>query len=251
MLGRFAFASPDGDNGFMIDRRSRDEMGKAIRDYMEERIAAFDLADSLDCIAHATKDETVKLVGKLMWFHYDDLKDHKIVASKQEWDYFNRLLLLLESEVEAEFVKTHASWRAEQAVAALCLAGFVFVALRSGFGKSLFVYTLLSGAVSMLLVRLRLRGWEKPSPAKIAITPFPSIASLLSIRRRVTMFARKRYPKSIAGRRIRNPFVETVRWIPTGVLWLVFSPIVLLIQMLPHRQLEPRIEMPKPERAAR
>lgn len=226
-------------------------MGKVIRDYMEERIAAFDLADSLDGIAHATKDETVKFVGRLMWFHYDDLKDHKIVASKQEWDYFNRLLLLLESEVEAEFVKTPRSWRAQQAVAALFLAGFVFVALRSGFGKSLIVYTLLSGAVSMFVMWSGLRGLEKPSAAEIAITPFPSIASLLSIRRRVTMFARKRYPKSIAGRRIRNPFVEKVRCIPTGILWLVFSPIVLLIQALPQRQLEPRIKMPEPERAAR
>ena len=70
-------------------------MSKAIRDYMEQRITSFELADSLDCMAHSTGDKTVKLVKKLMWFHYDDLKDHTIVASKQEWDYFNRLLLLL------------------------------------------------------------------------------------------------------------------------------------------------------------
>ena len=142
----------------MIDRKARSEMCKAIRDYMAEGISAFELDDSLDCIAHDSRDSTVKFVTKLMWFHYDDCKDHKIVASKQEWDYFNRLLLLLESEAEADFVRVRTSWRAEWL----------------DFFHS-----------------------EKPSAAELAVTPFPSISSLLSLRREMKHFVRTRYPRRI------------------------------------------------------
>jgi len=196
----------------MIDRKSRDEMGKAIRNYMAETTGAFELADSLYSIAHDTQDGTVKFVEKVMWFHYDDCKDHKIVASKQEWDYFNRLLLLLESDAEAEFVRSRNSWRSEW---------------RSIFRS------------------------EKPSAAEAAITPFPSISSLLSLRRSVKGFARTRYPSKIAGRRIRNILVEGILWIPQRILFPIFSPIVFLIRMLRRSQLVPRIKMPERGREIR
>ena len=118
-------------------------MSKAIRAYMAETITAFQLDEALFTIADATQDGTVKAVAKQMWFHYDDCKDHKIVSSKQTWDYFNRLLLLLESEAEAEFVRTRTSWRAEW---------------------HSFFHT------------------KDPSAAEIAIVPFPSISNLLWLR---------------------------------------------------------------------
>ena len=204
--GPFAFTNSDVDNGFMIDRKARDEMGKAIRDYMEERIGAFELHDSLDCIAHETEDGTVKVIGRQIWFHYDDCKDHKIVASKQTWDYFNRLLLLLESEAEAEFVRTRTSWRAEW---------------HSFFHR------------------------EEPSAAEIAIMPFPSISSLLWLRRRVKVFPRSRYPRGIAKRRIRNFLVEKLMCIPWIVVMFVLSPVVLLFRILRRSHLELRITMPQ------
>ena len=171
---------------------------------MAERIGALELGDELHIIAHATQDSTVKFVNRVMWFHYDDCKDHKIVASKQEWDYFNRLLLLLESEAEAEFVRIHTSCRAE---------------LRSFFQRG------------------------KPSAAELAMTPFPSISSLASLRRSVKQFVRSRFPRHIAGRRIRNIFVEKILWIPWTAVWLICSPFVLIIRMLRRSHLEPRVKM--------
>ena len=206
--GRRAAASggsPKRDNVLMIDRQARTEMCKVIRDYMAERIGALELGDELHCIAHATQDGTVKFVNKLMWYHYDDCKDHKIVASKQRWDYFNRLLLLLESEAEGDFVRVRSSWRAEW-------------------------HRFFHG--------------EKPTAAEIAVTPFPSISSLLAIRRSVEHFVRARYPKKIAGRRIRNFFVEGVLWIPWTIVRLINSPVFLLIQLLRPSYLEPRIRIP-------
>jgi hypothetical protein len=71
-------------------------MSAIIRDYMAERITAFELDDALDRLARSSQDRTLSFVKTLMWFHYDDLKNHKVHATKEEWDYFNRLLLLLE-----------------------------------------------------------------------------------------------------------------------------------------------------------
>lgn len=181
-------------------------MSKAIRDYMAQTITAFQLDDALFRIADATQDGTVKVVAKQMWFHYDDCKDHNIVASKQIWDYFNRLLLLLKSEAEAEFVWTHTSWRAEWT---------------SFFHR------------------------DEPSAAEIAIVPFPSISSLLSLRRRVEAFPRRRYPGGIAMRKIRNVYLEKLMLIPWTVLAFILSPVFLLFRVLRRGHLELRITMPQ------
>jgi hypothetical protein len=181
-------------------------MSKAIRGYMAETITAFQLDRSLFMIADATQDGTVKVVGKQMWFHCDNCKYHKIVASKQTWNYFNRLLLLLESDAEAEFVRTRTSWRA---------AWHIFFQA------------------------------EEPSFTELASLPFPSISSLLWLRRKVKVFSRCQYPSGIAKRRIRSVFLEKLLYIPWIVPMLILSPVVLLYRILRCIHLEPRITMPQ------
>ena len=141
-----------------------------------------------------------------MWFHYDDLKNHKVHATKEEWDYFNRLLLLLASEAEADFVRVRSPWREE------------------------WLYFFHP---------------KQSSAAEMAVTPFPSISSLLAVRRSVKQFVRTRYPKQIAGRRIRNIFVESIMWIPGSIAMLIISPIFLLVQLLRQSHLEPRVKLPQ------
>jgi len=189
----------------MIDRQARTEMSDVIREYMAERTSAFELDDALDRLARSTEDGTIKFVRKLMWLHYDDCKDHRIVATKQEWDYFNRLRLLLESDAEGEFVKTRGTW---------------------GIG-----------------LRNLLRE-DRPSAAEIAITPFPSISSILSLRRTVEGFTRRRYSQRIAARRMRGPIEETVQWILGAKTMIILFPILFIVLMLPLDQYEPRIKMP-------
>ncbi|SPE32570.1 hypothetical protein SBA2_680039 [Acidobacteriia bacterium SbA2] len=190
----------------MIDRITRDEVGRAIRDYMKNTITAFDLDAALQAVSCRTADETVKFVAKQMWFNYDDRKNHYIIASKQQWDFFNRLLLLLESEAEVEFVRVRTSWRDE---------------LHRFFHR------------------------QKPSAADLAITPYPSITSLATLRRSVKQFVRGRYPRHIAERRIRSIFVQYVMWIPGIVILLIFSPFALAIRMFRRSRLEPQIRIPQ------
>ena len=230
----------------MTDRKARDQMTKAIRSYMNEEITAFQFDDALAEVTNATKDETVGVIGKALWFHYDDCKDHKIVASKEEWDYFNRLLLLLESDGDVRIVKTWRMWPPRPAVAGAALSTFIPIAVRVGFGDHLFVYALPSGAVSMVLAWFTSRERERMTTAtESALTPFPSIRSLLSVRRSVPDLARTRYPRSVSGRRVRSPVEGKLMWIPWTMLWLMFSPVALFFQMLPERECETGITMPE------
>ena len=75
----------------MIDRIARNRVAAVIRSYMNEEITAFELHGALDEIRVQTKDRTVEKVFYCLWSHYDDLKDRKIVASKEVWDYFHRI----------------------------------------------------------------------------------------------------------------------------------------------------------------
>ena len=229
----------------MIDRESRDRAAKAIGSYMNEEMTAFQFDDALTEASSATPDRTVKTIRRALWFHYDDCKDHKIVASKWEWDYFNRLLLLLESDGEMETTRSWREWHLLQGVAALLLLLFLGIAFRVGFGEHLLAYALPFGPPSMLLAWLNSRRRRKTSStAEIALAPFPTFRSLRAVRRRVGGFVKHRYPKAIVSRRIRDPIIDKLMWVPWSIAWCMFSPIALLFQMLPGRECQTKITMP-------
>jgi len=225
-------------------------MASAIRSYMDEEITAFQFDDALSDATHATEDETVESIRLALWFVYDDCKDHKIVASKELWDYLNRTLLLLESDAEIEVVKSQRRWHPRQAIAAICLGAFCAVTWQTGFGMHLLILAMPFGLVSMALTWWASRGERKDDGMADVTTPFPSVSSLLSVRRRVPGFQRRRYPRAIVGRRIRGRLLERALMLQWGVTWLMLAPIPLLFQMLPKRESETVVRMPEAATAA-
>ena len=221
-------------------------MAKAIRSYMNEESTAFQFDDELFEASSVTNDKTVQCLRRALWFFYDDCKDHKIVATKEVWDYFNRVLLLLESDGEMETIRSWRKWQPLQGVAALLLLAFAVIAFRVGFGQHLIAYALPFGPPSMLIAWLNSRRRRQTVRAcETALTPFPSLSSLIAIRRRAGGFMRRRYPKAINGRRIRDQIIEKLMWVPWSIAWCMFSPVALFIQMLPERESETRIKMPE------
>ena len=230
----------------MIDRKARVETAQAIRSYMNEETSAFQFDDALGKASSGTGDKTVRVIGRALWFHYDDCKDHKIVASKEEWDYFSRLLLVLESDGEMETTKSWREWHPLQGVAALLLLLFLVIAFREGFGEHLLAYALPFGPPSMLLAWLNSRRRRKTTSMEAsALTPFSTFGSLLAVRRKVGGFMKRRYPKAIGSRRIRDPIIDKLMWVPWSIAWSMFSPVALFFQMLPGRECETRITMSK------
>jgi hypothetical protein len=233
----------------MIDREARDRMEAAIRSYMAEETTAFQFDETLFGIGSETQDQTAQHVGRALWFLYDDITDHTIVARKTEWDYLNRLALLLKSDAEVEQGPATRRWSLRNGIAAAALLGFVMTAFRLGWGQHLFAVAASFGIVSMLLAYWERREAKAPSGIEVAVAPFPSISSLLSVRRTIPGFPRRRYPPGLQGRRIRSPWETKVMLIPARLMWLMFAPVILFFQMLPQVEAPTRVRMPEPSPA--
>jgi hypothetical protein len=228
----------------MIDRKARNAMVKTIRAYMDEEITAFQLDDALLEVSSETADETVQTIAKALWYFYDDCKDHKIIAGKEEWDYFYRLLLLLESEAVLEMVKSRRKWHLLQGVAGLLLLGFIFLVLQDDYGVPLLVYALPFGPPSMIIAGLNaLRDRKKTPKSDMTLVPYESVSALLAVRRSVTGFVKKRYPQALLKRRIRNPIIEGLMSLCFLVMWCMIAPAVLFFQMLPERDVATRVRL--------
>jgi hypothetical protein len=215
-------------------------MVAAIDAYMSESMTAFKFADELDRIVGRTKDDTVHRVRWAFWGHYDDVTDHKIVACKEQWDYFNRLRLLLASNAQLMKNKGAWHWHATQAAAALGLASFIAAWMITGWGVHLYLATLPLGGLAMLIFQAIERRQAARPEVPETLVPFPSMAVLRRVRRSVPSFSRRHYPERLADRRIRSPITHFVMLLP----WLLFSPVLLLLQMLPERVSPPDLLVP-------
>jgi len=210
---------------------------QALRSYMAEEITS----DKFDCllleIRAATHDETVEIIGKELWAYYDDLKDHLIVASKQEWDFFNRVLLLLGSGAEIKIVRSWGPWHVGRFIAAIALAFYIYVAARSGFEpSSIGLLAAPCCAISVALDRFNRKRRAVQGRKADALTPFTSVQTMLAVRRSIKGFVRRQYPQALETRRIRGPVETAYEWIVWGTVRLGLSPIILFIQIWPDRE---------------
>lgn len=215
-----------------IDRKNRDLLTKAIQEYLEEKITAFDFSDETFTISGQSKDPTVSYVAFALWHHYDDCKDHKVNLTKEEWDYFNRLVLLLESDAHVKVVK-HRNWSFTQIIAVSLLFLFCWHLYSYGFHPFLLFITAPLGVISILISRYQLKSSLKSIPSDIKLMPFNSFSQLRSIRRTVSDFIKKPYPDSLGPRQIRSKGVQRALSLQFYIAWLAFSPLALFAQIFP------------------
>ncbi len=220
----------------VFSRYDRDALAEVINRYLSDDLTAFKFDESLSDISARTKDQTVKHVADLLWYHYDDIEDHKVIASKEEWDFFQRLLLILKSDADIVEETGERKWTARQAVAAVCLAVFAVIFAETGWGSHLFLATVPLGGVSVLLKlwhsRIEEAQWRQRAP----LVPFGSWSEMRSLRRKVRGFVKSRYPVWLGSRQLRGPVSEALNWLHFVVAWLLFSPVALLVQALPERE---------------
>jgi len=228
----------------MVDRTSRDRLSELMRSYMDDQIDNIQLDETLHEIGSQTEDQTVRTAVRELWFYYDDCKEHFVVASKEQWDFFNRLLLLLASDAEIA-VAACRRWHPSQSIAAVSLILFICLAILKGWGRDLIGLAFPFGMVSMVLVWFNRRRRKRAIAADgAAVSPFPSFSVLRSVRRRVGGFAKIRYPREIAGRKVRGRIEQALPWIIWIPVWLIFSPVFLFFQMLPEKQSDTAVMLP-------
>ncbi len=231
-------------SALVFSRYDRDALVEVINRYLSDDLTAFKLDDALSDISARTKDQTVKQVADLFWYHYDDIEDHKVVASKEEWDFFQRLLLILKSDANIVEETGKRKWTARQAVAAVCLAVFVVVFAKTGWGSHLFLATVPLGGVSVLLKLWQSSLEEAQLRKQAPLVPFGSLSEMRSVRRKVRGFVKSRYPTRLGSRQIRGPVSEAFNWLHFVVVWLLFSPVALLVQALPEREQHWKVSAP-------
>lgn len=224
-----------------VDRQNRDRLVDAIRRYLAETITAFEFDDEIFGISDNSADPTIEHVTRGLWFLYDDCKDHKVVLSKEAWDYCQRLILLLKSDAHVE-TETRKRWSITQLVAGVAFFGFAVCAAQLGIGKHLFALAVPFGLVSIALSRLQERSRRRiPESEEIAMMPFSRVSEICAIRRQVRHFSKWKYPANLATRRIRSPAMNFALLLPFYSTWLMLSPVALFVQMMPEREAQTRV----------
>jgi hypothetical protein len=216
---------------------SRKSLAELIRSFLASDITAFAFDEKLDTFRDSA-DPIIRHVVDAVWYHYDDCDDHLVCFSKEEWDYFQRLLLVLSSDCS---VRTESStrWSIKQLVAAVSVCAFSYFAIQMGLGQHLLILSIPFGLVSIALSFWRSQCETATDPYAPIIFPFATFSDLETAYR-LSGFRKSKYPKHIGQRTIRSPFVVAFQ-IHTYAMWLILSPIPLLFQMLPERQTNRRI----------
>lgn len=229
----------------VIDREARNRLGETIESYLDDRLMAFTFDDQIMAISGQTQDETVRIVVQQLWFFYDDCTNHRVVLSKEAWDYIQRLLLLLDSDAELLSEK-HRRWTWKQTFAVTALSIFMAIAFMSGLGVHLYILAIPFGLISMILSAVEAKAQAKDPNADriVRLTPFKNLTQLLVLRRRSRRFRKRRYRLELVDRLIRSPASDRINQWQGWIMWLLFSPFVLFAQAIPRSESNVHILMP-------
>ncbi len=214
----------------MIERQDRQKIVDLLQLYMDEKITAFAFNDGL-CELYHSKDHTAAWTVRQLWYYYDDIKDHKIHATKEVWDYFWRLRLLLESEAEID-IFSNRYWQAEQMISFILLGLFICIAYFAGWGWFLAVIWMIFGLAGIVLSKLN----HNKNQIDIKTYPFAGFSEIKTVRNKIPCFSKSAYPAHLKTRRIRWRFLEIDLPLTKYFLMIVFGPFVLLRLSLPQKE---------------
>jgi hypothetical protein len=221
-----------------IDRAARDALADALAAYLRGEINNF----SLDEIAMGKRaeDQTVMRLGRELWFHYDDVKPHNVSATREEWEFFLRIVAFLKSDRVLEDVGAASEDAIRQRRLGFAALGITGAAVALGVWFSAW-WLLLPGATlgTWLAVQSLLAGATTPTSSSLdpKCFPFPSEESWLAAAPLVDAFSLPAYEPSIHGRPIRKRSV--LSWIlslPGTLLCIVAIIPLLMIIRLFHRR---------------
>ena len=105
----------------------------------------------------------------------------------------------------------------------------------------MFGFAVLFGPLSILLSYWRSRSERRDAEERLRLAPYSSISELRAIRKAVTGFSKKKYPAGAKTRRVHSRLMTMAAWLQTAVLWSFISPLVLLFQTLPEKEVHTHI----------
>lgn len=217
----------------MVIREDRDKLISMVNEYLHDNITAFEFDDKLWTLNNS-QDATVVHLRLELWYYYDDCKDHKIVASKELWDYFQRILLLLHTDAEIKITKRR-HWHYTQWFAMILFAVAVCIYI---FSVN-WVLAVIIHAVLWLFSYLIFKSQSSDEIRRREgipwnfCYPYKNIQQLLTFRRKTPSFKKEPFPQKLNRRTIRPRILELKCEILTFIAWVCFCPLVLLYQAIP------------------
>jgi len=182
-------------------------------------------------------DKTTLWVAEQLDMLIDRNSDTPTEWPRERWNFVQRILLLLESgyEIQTE-IKRRWTWLqippAVALVVLFCLVGHFGWMATTWSGST----WLMAGIVSMGVFRFRTKLAERQEqPFNPALSPFRTIAAVEDAMQLAPLYKKSRAAKTSAGKLIQTrPRASNL--IPltiSSILWVVFAPLVLVVQCLP------------------
>jgi hypothetical protein len=233
--------APDDFSQIHAGLPAREAAAMMIRAWLDGQCSELDVSTGLESLLESKHDPAIAIAYETFWCGESDQRLSPGSLTKPIWDYWQRILLLLDSD--CRIVEEKTVWRSwTQAVAAVTLIGFLFVVARFGWGLHLFAFAMPFGVISIILSRLRSKLIPEPLVMEQIIEPFRTIADLEYAYRNRKTFEKQKYRGWIADRQLRARSTEwpDISIWPAFIIWMMFAPLPLAFQMFPVSQTQTR-----------
>ncbi len=214
----------------MVVIEERNELIQCINEYLDGKIQSFEFDEKLGVFSDS-KDSTVNHIVHELWFFYDDLVDHHVCADKSNWDYWQRLILILASGVEIEEgndIETTDNNGLSKIFALISLAVYGYLILTQSESRSFWKFVLW---IVSIVICYEQQSDEPTVVPRPDCYPFSNYSEIRKAVRLSGNSKKKKFPREIEGRRIREKSSEIVAYLAFLVGLFYFSPIFLLIQV--------------------
>lgn len=223
----------------MVVREERDALRAALNRFLDEGFPFAELEERLTPFA-AAKDDLVAGMSLYIANTYGEQCESVACVDREKWDELQRLLLYLETDLEAREPEARPGWDVGNTLAApvAVLAGWNWLTTgRPTVYLACCVLTVMALVFRIALTRRKRRetpGYMHPD----CYAPFASLAELLRERRKIAGFAKRKCPAG-ADERFRaacarhRPLVAVLLAAILAVGIVGMWPVMLLMLCLP------------------
>lgn len=231
----------------MVVREDREKLIQYLNEYIDGKIKSFEFDEKIGSLYHCG-DKTVSDIAFDLWFEYDDIRDHKIRATKEQWNYYQRLLVLLGSVTEIIREKERI-WHISQIASLFALILLICSSLHlwNFHYGSLILYLLISG-FAYLSCRVRSYEQEKKSFSgyKEDCYPFADMSQIRAAVRNIKGFKKRKYTGNQKPGGILYKFIKDLNnEIMLLIFMPLFAPIILFSQIFPISVYKTHIKIPE------
>ncbi len=212
-----------------VNRADRDCAACLIRKVLNRQLTAAEFEEAIEEFGRST-DETVNKICSEMYSYGDNLIGEYLSLSKPSWNYIQRLLLVLDSDMH--WIETNrCSYSYVQIFAGIGVLAFTIAFATWGWSPQLWVSIVLLGVYSLTLNRCR-RPIDHPQANIGILYPFHDLRALEHTYKSTANFVKQKYPAELYRDYVDRTFLHAIT---NCVITLMGSPIVLVMQAFPTR----------------